>query len=138
TAGTSSSAMSPRRRRREARASKRELLKRSGVDVRVPRGLPTFDDAFPRAAEPVADVTDVTLGGRLPDGADAHAYSELVEGDVADVNAGDRLGGAVEEDRGPGVGVGLLLAGGLHRGEDGAGAHRATVCDVHVDVFGHL
>src|SRR2546430_17601303 len=102
--------MSPRRRRREARASKRELQQRSGIDVRLPRGTPTFDHAFPRAAEPVADVTDVTLGGRLPDGADAHAHPEPVERDVADVDAGDRLVGAVEEDRRPDVGVSLLLA----------------------------
>src|SRR2546430_13001857 len=102
--------MSPRRRRREARASKRELQQRSGVDVRLPGRLPTFDHAFPRAAEPVADVTDVTLGGRLPDGADAHAHPEPVERDVADVDAGARLAGALGADQSPEYGVRVILA----------------------------
>src|SRR5947207_10011610 len=100
--------MSPRSRRRGAQASKRELLQRSGVDVRLPRGLPTLDHALPRTAVAVAEIADVTLGGRLPNGADAHAHPELVERDVADIDTGDRLVGAVEEDRRPDVGVGLL------------------------------
>src|SRR5205807_4072688 len=117
---------------------KRELLQRSGVDVRLPRGLPTLDHALPRTAVAVAEVTGVTLGGRLPDGADAHAHPEPVERDVADVDAGDRLVGAVEEDRRPDVRVGLLLSVVLHRSDDGERAHRATVGDLDVVGFGHL
>src|SRR5438876_11160050 len=101
------SATPPRRRR--PGPSERELLQRARVAVGLTGRLPAVDHAFPRAAEAVAELADVTLLGLLPHRLQAHADAELVDGDVADVDADDRLIGAVEQDRRPDVPLGLLL-----------------------------
>src|SRR5690606_33558666 len=101
-------------------------------DVWLTGGLPRDVDALGDAARAVVQLRDVPLALRAPHAAQPHPDPEVLDGDVPDVDALDGLVGAVEEDRAPDVGLGLLLPVVLHRGDLGEGDHGAHVG--HLDV----